>query len=122
MEIQKLDRDLVFFISGKPGAVFTYSAGYTVNNDLLSQTVENLEYDSAGKVQWVEERRRCPGRPEARIRRLTMPPGCIHFNRWPLGFQQAIRIDIRQDRQFPAGHNLKRGRRIISSPSKGFAV
>lgn len=60
METQKLDKDLVFFIPGKPGAVFTYSAGYAVNNDLLSQTVENLEYDTEGKVQWVEERRAMP--------------------------------------------------------------
>jgi hypothetical protein len=57
MEIKKLDKDLIFYIPGKPGAVFTYSAGFAMNDDLLSQTVEDLEYDAEGKVQWVEERR-----------------------------------------------------------------
>ncbi len=60
MEIKKLDKDLIFYIPGKPGAVFTYSAGYAVNNDLLSQTVENLKYDIEDEVQWVEERRSAP--------------------------------------------------------------
>ena len=60
MEIKKLDKDLIFFIPGKPGAVFTYSAGNAVDNDLLSQTVENLEFDAEAKVQWVEERRSEP--------------------------------------------------------------
>ncbi len=57
MEIKKLDKDLIFYIPGKPGAVFTYNAGFAMNNDLLSQTVEGLEYDAEAKVQWVEERR-----------------------------------------------------------------
>ena len=60
MEIKKLEKDMIFYIPGKPGAVFTYSAGYAVNNDLLSQTIENLEYDAGAKVQWVEERRSEP--------------------------------------------------------------
>ena len=60
METKKLDKDLIFYIPGQPGAVFTYSAGYAVDNDLLSQTVENLEFDAEAKVQWVEERRSAP--------------------------------------------------------------
>ncbi len=60
MEIKKLEKDLIFYTPGKPGAVFTYSAGYAVNNDMLNQTVENLEYDIEEKVQWVEERRSVP--------------------------------------------------------------
>ena len=43
MEIKKLDKDLIFYIPGKPGAVFTYSAGYALDDNLLGQTVENLE-------------------------------------------------------------------------------
>lgn len=54
---RKLDKNLIFFIPGKPGTVFTYQAGYTVNNDLLSQTVEHLEYDTENKIRWVAERR-----------------------------------------------------------------
>ncbi len=60
MEIKKLDKDLIFYIPGNPGAVFTYSAGFAMNNDLLIQTVEDLEYDAEAMVQWVEERRSAP--------------------------------------------------------------
>ncbi|MDJ0669096.1 MAG: hypothetical protein QNJ61_17575 [Desulfobacterales bacterium] len=60
MEIKKLDKNLIFYIPGKPGAVFTYSAGFAMSNDLLSQTVEDLESDAEAKVQWVEERRATP--------------------------------------------------------------
>ncbi len=60
MEIKKLDKDLIFYVPGKPGALFTYSAGFAMNNDLLIQTVEDLEYDTETRVQWVEERRLAP--------------------------------------------------------------
>ncbi len=60
MEIKKLEKDLIFYIPGKPGAVFTYSAGFAMNNDLLIQTVEGLEHDAEARVQWVEERRLAP--------------------------------------------------------------
>jgi hypothetical protein len=60
MEIKKLDKDLIFYIPGKPGAVFTYSAGFAVDDSLLGQTVENLEFDAEAKVHWVEERRSAP--------------------------------------------------------------
>jgi hypothetical protein len=36
MEDRKLDRNLIFFTPGKPGGVFTFQAGNTVNNDLLN--------------------------------------------------------------------------------------
>lgn len=57
MEDRKLDKDLIFFIPGKPGTIFTYQAGHALNNDLLSQTVAHLEYDTENKIRWVEERR-----------------------------------------------------------------
>jgi hypothetical protein len=60
MEDRKLDKDLIFFIPGKPGAVFTYQAGYAVNENLLNQTVEHLEYDTENHIRWVEERRTIP--------------------------------------------------------------
>ncbi len=60
MEIKKLDKDLIFYIPGKPGAVFTYSAGFAMSNDLLIQTVEDLEYEAEAMVQWVAERRSAP--------------------------------------------------------------
>lgn len=60
MEIKKLEKNLIFYIPGKPGAVFTYSAGFAMNNDLLNQTVADLESDAEGKIQWVEERRSAP--------------------------------------------------------------
>lgn len=60
MEDRKLEKNLIFFIPGKPGTIFTYQAGNAVNNDLLSQTVEHLEYDTENKIRWVEERRAIP--------------------------------------------------------------
>ncbi len=57
---RKLEKDLIFFTPGKPGAVFTYQAGYAVNNDLLHQTIEHLKYDTEKKIRWVEERRAIP--------------------------------------------------------------
>ena len=60
MEEKKLERDLIFFTPGKPGAVFTYRAGNTGNDTLLNQTVDHLEYDTDNHIQWVEERRVTP--------------------------------------------------------------
>ena len=57
MEDRKLDKDLIFFTPGKPGAVFTYQAGHAVNKDLLNQTVEHLKFDTENTIRWVEERR-----------------------------------------------------------------
>jgi hypothetical protein len=60
MEDRKLDNDLIFYVPGKPGAVFTYQAGNAVNQTMLSQTVDHLEYDTGSKIRWVEERRAIP--------------------------------------------------------------
>jgi hypothetical protein len=53
MEIKKLEKDLIFFVPGKPGPVFTYSAGFAMNNDLLDQTVAGLEYDTEAEVHYA---------------------------------------------------------------------
>ncbi len=55
----------IFYIPGNPGAVFTYSAGFAMDSDLLSQTVENLEYGAEARDQWVEVRRWRADRPES---------------------------------------------------------
>jgi hypothetical protein len=60
MEDKKLRGNLIFFIPDKPGAVFIYQAGNTVDNVLLRQTVEHLEYNTGSKIRWVEERRVAP--------------------------------------------------------------
>lgn len=60
MEDKKLDKNLIFFIPGKPGTLFTYQAGNVVNKDLLNQTVEHLEYDTENTVRWIKERRNIP--------------------------------------------------------------
>ena len=60
MEDRKLEKDLIFFSPGKPGAVFTYKAGNAVNNDMLTQTVDHLEFDTENTIRWVEERRAIP--------------------------------------------------------------
>jgi len=60
MQERKLEKNLIFFSPGKPGAVFTYQAGYLVNDDMLNQTVDHLEYDTENTIRWVEDRRTIP--------------------------------------------------------------
>ncbi len=60
MEDKKLEKDLIFFSPGKPGAVFTYKAGYAFNDDMLTQTIDHLEYETEIPIRWVEERRAIP--------------------------------------------------------------
>jgi len=60
MESKKMEKDLIFFNPGKPGAVFTYKAGFFVDSELLEETVEHLEYDTENKVEWIEDRRSKP--------------------------------------------------------------
>ena len=60
MQERRLEKNLIFFTPGKPGAVFTYQAGYAVNDDILNETVDHLEYDTERTIRWVEERRHIP--------------------------------------------------------------
>ncbi len=55
--MKKLEKDLIFFHSGKRGPVFTYKAGHFVDVKMIQDTVDHLVYETDEKVKWVEERR-----------------------------------------------------------------
>lgn len=53
----KIDKDLVFYIPGHPGAVFTYKAGFTVNDSDIKIMREHLKLDTGHNIGWIEDRR-----------------------------------------------------------------
>lgn len=57
MEEKKLEKDLVFYNPGKPGQVFTLKSGNFVSQELLSQTIDHLKFDTEKAIEYVEERR-----------------------------------------------------------------
>lgn len=62
MENKKLEKNLIFYIPGQSGAVFTYQAGNVINDEILHNTMETLaaDVDLAGPVKYIEERRLNP--------------------------------------------------------------
>lgn len=56
----KLEKDLIFYHAGEPGAIFTYQTGNLMNENMLKETLNHLKYDTERRVDWVEERRRIP--------------------------------------------------------------
>jgi len=58
MEARKLEKDLIFYVPGQEGTIFTFQAGNFIDSDLLSQTVSHLEQETETKIEWVEERRK----------------------------------------------------------------
>ncbi len=57
MITRKLDKDLIFFNPGQPGAIFTYKTGNTVNFDILDSAVRHLEDETEDDVVYIEDRR-----------------------------------------------------------------
>ena len=60
MEGRMLKKDMIFFNPGSKGTTFTYTANHYVTPDLLKQTVDHLEYETEGLIEYVEERRAEP--------------------------------------------------------------
>lgn len=56
-EGRKIEKDMIFFIPGKEGPVFTYKAGHVVTDKEIHDLLDFLEFDTENKVAWVEERR-----------------------------------------------------------------
>jgi hypothetical protein len=60
MEGRLLERDMIFYNPGKKGTAFTFAAEHFVTQDLLQQTVDHLEYETEGPINYIEERRTEP--------------------------------------------------------------
>ena len=57
MENKKLEKNLVFYVPSRSGAVFTHQAGNLINDDMIKNTLEIIAGDVEGPIQYVEERR-----------------------------------------------------------------
>ncbi|MCP4119212.1 MAG: hypothetical protein GY737_28180 [Desulfobacteraceae bacterium] len=57
MERRQLDKNMIFYNPGRPGAVFTFAASNFVTPDLIQKTRDHLEYETESQIAFVEERR-----------------------------------------------------------------
>ncbi len=57
MEAHKLEKNMVFYNPGQPGAVFTFAASNFVTPELVQKTRDHLEYETENQIAFVEDRR-----------------------------------------------------------------
>ena len=57
MERRQLERNMIFYNPGRPGAVFTFAASNFVTPELIQKTRDHLEYETESQIAFVEERR-----------------------------------------------------------------
>ena len=60
VEGKKLEKNMIFYVPGQSGAIFTYQAGNLMNEEILTNTMESLVVDVEGPIKHVEERRLKP--------------------------------------------------------------
>jgi hypothetical protein len=59
MQRHKIETDLIFYIPGHHGAVFTYKAGHSVSDTDIKDMREHLKFDTSHNIGWIEDRRLC---------------------------------------------------------------
>lgn len=57
MESKMLESNMIFYVPGQSGAIFTYRAGNLMNDEILNNTMESLAFEVKGEIAHVEERR-----------------------------------------------------------------
>lgn len=59
LEEKKLEKNLIYYIPGQRGAVFTYQAGNLVNDAIVNDTMDMLSEDMGMEIpiEFVEDRR-----------------------------------------------------------------
>ena len=57
VEGRKLEKIMIFYVSGQSDDIFTYQAGNLMNEEILKNTVESLEVDVESPIKRDEERR-----------------------------------------------------------------
>jgi hypothetical protein len=60
VESRKLEKNLIFYVPGQSGAIFTYQAGFFINDEVLDNTMETLALEVDEPIQHIEERRLNP--------------------------------------------------------------
>jgi hypothetical protein len=64
MQRHKIENDLIFYVPGQPGAVFTYKTGHSVDETDINGKREELKHDTGHNIGWIEDRRLCDRPPE----------------------------------------------------------
>jgi hypothetical protein len=59
MQRHKIESNLIFYVPGHPGAVFTYKAGHSVSDTEIKDMREHLKHDTGHNIGWIEDRRLC---------------------------------------------------------------
>lgn len=57
---KKLDKNVVFYIAGQKGSVFTLQAGNFCDDQMINQALNHLEDEMESPISWTEERRKTP--------------------------------------------------------------
>ena len=57
VENKKLEKNLIFYVPGQSGAIFTYQAGYFINDEILNDTMETLALEVDDPIRHIEDRR-----------------------------------------------------------------
>lgn len=60
VESKKLEKNMIFYVPGQSGAIFTYQAGNLMTDEILNNTMESLAVDVESSIEHVEERRLKP--------------------------------------------------------------
>jgi hypothetical protein len=60
VENKKLEKNLIFYVPGKSGAIFTYQAGFFINDEILNKAMEALAIEVGDPIKHIEERRLKP--------------------------------------------------------------
>ncbi len=57
---KKLEKNLIFYVPGKKGTVFTFKAGNFYDEQMIHQAINHLEYEMESPISWTKERRMRP--------------------------------------------------------------
>lgn len=57
MKSRRVEKNLIFYIPGRPGSVFIYQAGRYITDTDIHDMVRHLEHETGQRVSWTEERR-----------------------------------------------------------------
>ena len=60
VENKKLEKNLIFYVPGQSGAIFTYKAGYLINDEIFNDTMETLALEVDDPIHHIEDRRLKP--------------------------------------------------------------
>ncbi|THB77383.1 MAG: hypothetical protein D3926_15575 [Desulfobacteraceae bacterium] len=60
MENILLEKNMIFYNPGHKGTVFTLAANTYINQAMLDETIDHLEFETENPIEYVQERRAKP--------------------------------------------------------------